>query len=85
MNWDVKIAKKVLKEVKKLPIKDAHRLLFVLREFSENPYGGDIEKIKGERDTWRRRVGSYRIIYDIFSPKRVVWVLDIRRRTTDTY
>jgi len=85
MKWNVKIAKRVLKEIKKFPKKDVNYILFALEEIVKNPYYGDIEKMKGEENVWRRRVGSYRIIYEIFSVKKFVWVFDIRRRTTNTY
>jgi len=85
MNWDVKIAKRVLKEIKRFPQKDANRLLFVLEEMSKNPYQGDIEKIKGEKNIWRRRAGSYRILYEAFPAQKFVWIFDIKRRTSATY
>ena len=80
MSWNVKIAKRVLKEIKRIPKKDASRLLFVLEEISENPYRGDIEKIKGEENVWRRRVGSYRILYEIILSQKSISVFNIRRR-----
>lgn len=85
MSWNVKIAKRVLKEIKRIPKKDASRLLFVLEEISENPYRGDIEKIKGEENVWRRRVGSYRILYEIILSQKSISVFNIRRRATNTY
>ena len=30
-----------------------------------NPYAGDIKKMEGEEYVWRRRVGAYRIFYEI--------------------
>ena len=53
MSWKIKIAERVLKEIKRIPLKDANRLLFVLeKELTENPYQGDIEKIRGEDNVW---------------------------------
>ncbi len=60
MNWRIKIAKRASKEMRRIPKKDAKRLLFVLEKLIENPYQGDIEKIEGEDNVWRRRVGNYR-------------------------
>ena len=85
MEWKVKIAKRVLKEMKRIPQKDAKRLLFVLEKLKENPYQGDIEKIKGEDSVWRRRVGNYRILYEVISKKMCIDVFHIRRRTSTTY
>ena len=85
MSWKLRVAKRVLKETKRIPKKNALRLLFVLEKLTENPYQGDIEKIKGEENIWRRRVGNYRILYEITSKKRYINVFQISRRTTTTY
>jgi len=71
--------------MKRFPKKDAKRLLFILEEFTENPYQGDIEKIRGENNVWRRRVGSYRILYEVIPSQKSIEVFRIKRRTTTTY
>lgn len=85
MPWNVKVAGRVLKDAKKFPKKDVQRLLFVIEEMGNNPYRGDVQKIKGEENVWRCRVGSYRILYEIFPTKKMVWVFDIKRRASNTY
>lgn len=85
MRWEIKIARRALKEIKRIPKKDAERLLFVLEGLIENPYQGDIEKIRGEDNIWRRRVGNYRILYQILPEQKYIEVFDVRRRTTTTY
>lgn len=85
MSWKVNVAKRALKQIKRIPHKDAERLLFVLDEFAQNPFQGDIEKIKGEENVWRRRIGAYRILYEIFPRQKSVSVFDVQRRTTTTY
>ncbi len=49
-----------------------------------DPLSGDVVKLKG-MDSFRRRVGDYRIIFDIDFKTRAVRVFDILRRTTTTY
>jgi mRNA-degrading endonuclease RelE of RelBE toxin-antitoxin system len=52
----------------------------------ENPFGGDVVRLKGQQETaWRRRVGDWRILYDIYVSKRLIVVTAIVRRTTTTY
>jgi mRNA-degrading endonuclease RelE of RelBE toxin-antitoxin system len=36
-----------------------------------DPFQGDIKRLKGQSAAWRRRVGSYRIIYDLYFEGRV--------------
>ena len=50
-----------------------------------DPYSGDIAVLKGMRRTLRRRVGDYRIFFDLDSSLRRITVLKIDRRTTTTY
>jgi mRNA interferase RelE/StbE len=85
MSWEVRIAERVLKTMKRIPPKDSERLLAVLYSIRESPYHGDIQKLKGEEATWRRRIGNYRIIYQIVHKNKIINILDIRRWTDTTY
>lgn len=85
MSWQIKIAQRVRKQLRRLPKKDGQHLLFILEDLSNSPYQGDIEKIAGEKNVWRRRIGNYRLLYDISSHQKLISVLDVQRRTTATY
>ena len=61
------------------------RIEEALRQMEINPYLGDIEKMAGEGNVWRRRVGGYRIFYELFLPSKEVYIFRIERRTTTTY
>jgi mRNA-degrading endonuclease RelE of RelBE toxin-antitoxin system len=56
-----------------------------LREFEIDPWHGDIVKLGGEPNDWRRRVGNYRIFYSIHQKHRLVEIAHIKRRTSQTY
>ncbi|MBI2175635.1 MAG: type II toxin-antitoxin system RelE/ParE family toxin [Parcubacteria group bacterium] len=71
--------------MRRISTKDALHLLSVIDTFTENPYRGDVEKLTGEEYTWRRRVGVYRILYNILPRERAVEVFDVCRRTSKTY
>lgn len=51
----------------------------------QNPFAGDVVRLKGEDRSWRRRVGSYRIFFEIDTAKLTVDVVDVGRRTSTTY
>lgn len=85
MNRSVIIDSSVKKILGRIPKDDARRIGSVLKELVVNPYAGDIEKMEGESDVWRRRVGSYRIFYEVYKNKRVVYVFKLERRTSNTY
>jgi mRNA-degrading endonuclease RelE of RelBE toxin-antitoxin system len=56
-----------------------------LRAVSADPFSGDIARLKNELTAWRRRVGSYRIFFDLYPERLLIEVVDIRRRTSTTY
>jgi len=85
MSWAVIVDGYARKYLKRIPRKDADRLGEILRELAYNPYAGDIEKIEGEKDAWRRRVGAYRILYEVYDNKKLIYVSEIKRRTSSTY
>jgi mRNA-degrading endonuclease RelE of RelBE toxin-antitoxin system len=67
-----------------VPAADQGRILAALRAMQTDPLSGDVVKLAGQ-DAFRRRVGSFRIIFRIDFKARVVGILDIVRRTTTTY
>lgn len=64
-NWELKIDSGVYKDLYKFPKNYADKILAIIFLLGNNPYAGDIEKIKGEENMWRRRIGAYRIFYEI--------------------
>ena len=84
-NWVLQIDPEVDKTLKKLPQKDCQRIVTAIESLSTNPYGGDIQKMKGEENVWRRRIGSYRVFYEVLLAENIIHVFHVERRTTQTY
>lgn len=84
-SWDLQIDPSVFKVLKKMPRRDAGVLLEAINLLPVNPYFGDIRKMKGVEDAWRRRIGSYRIYYKIKTIEAVILVFHLERRTSKTY
>jgi mRNA-degrading endonuclease RelE of RelBE toxin-antitoxin system len=57
----------------------------VLIAMQDDPFQGDLKRLKGKETAWRRRVGNYRIIYDLYFDERLIVVSGILRRTSTTY
>ena len=85
MNWVLLIDPVARKFLRKIPKDQAERIGAVLDSLGFDPYFGDIEKMLGNEDTWRRRVGSYRIFYKVLPIRNLVFVFKIKRRTSSTY
>lgn len=50
-----------------------------------DPMAGDVVRLTGARSSYRRRVGRWRIFFDLHEDELRVSVVDVERRTTTTY
>jgi mRNA-degrading endonuclease RelE of RelBE toxin-antitoxin system len=85
MTWNLQIAGPAQKEYRKLAANDQRRVKAALVAMQEDPFSGDIQRLKDQPTAWRRRVGSYRIIYDLYPNERRIVISGIVRRTSTTY
>ena len=85
MNWQIKIAGSAGKNLKRFPAQDITNIKSALDELVFNPYHGDIQKMEGRENSWRRRIGAYRIFFDIDKKRKIINITNIKRRTSSTY
>lgn len=85
VSWVLQVDPKVTKILKKIPQSQTKHIIIAIEQLPSNPYGGDIQKMRGEKNVWRRRVGEYRIFYEIIPEDSVLHVFHVERRTTTTY
>jgi mRNA-degrading endonuclease RelE of RelBE toxin-antitoxin system len=84
MAWTVVLAGPARKSLKRIPASDKTRILSALAEMQQDPFQGDIRKLQG-LPGFRRRVGNWRVMFDLILEERRVVVAAIERRTSTTY
>lgn len=82
--WTVVLAGPARKSLKRIPASDKTRILAALAEIQQDPFQGDIRKLQG-LPGFRRRVGNWRILFEVVPERRQVVVAAIERRTSTTY
>lgn len=85
MNWQICVRGKAKRQLKKLPRDYIEHVERVIDEMEINPYGGDVQKMDGADNVWRRRVGSYRVKFEVYENEKLVYIFSIERRTSSTY
>ena len=80
MKYTVEISKKAYKDIRSLPKNMVQRVITKIRSLEDNPTPQGCKKIVGTENTWRVRVGNYRIIYDIYEEVLFVEVVKIAHR-----
>jgi mRNA interferase RelE/StbE len=74
--YQVEFAPAAERQLSKLPREDQSRLIAAIELLETEPRPAGSKKLKGETNTYRLRVGKFRIIYDVYD--RVLWVLILR-------
>jgi mRNA interferase RelE/StbE len=85
MTWNLSITGPAQKDFQKLPQKDQERVKAALIAMQADPFQGDLKRLKGKDTAWRRRVGNYRIVYDLYFDEHLIVIQGILRRTSTTY
>ncbi len=82
--YKVQIKRTAQKQIDKLPLSVARRVVSKIRDLSDNPRPAGSRRIVGSENTWRIRVGNYRILYTIEDDILLVEVIRVRHRK-DSY
>jgi mRNA interferase RelE/StbE len=81
--WRVVVLRSVVKALARFPARARERIEGAIEAMIENPFAGDFKKLKGK--SYRLRVGSYRVLYEIDQQNHIVEVHEVVRRTSTTY
>lgn len=85
MKWTVILAGPAKRNLERTPEGDRKRIGVALLRMRENPFFGDIEHLKNCPIAWRRRVGSWRLLYNLYPQEHRIDVVAIRRHASKTY
>ena len=64
---------------------DFERLRATVRSLADEPRPQGVRKIKGAERAYRIRVGSYRVVYEVYNDDNLVLILQVTRRSETTY
>lgn len=79
MSYQILILRRAQKELSGLPKSDYERVRDEVATLSDNPRPPGCKKLVG-RESWRIRIGNYRVIYEIDDTKQEVTVLHVGHR-----
>lgn len=85
MTYRVEIAPAAGRDLKHLDKSVVSRLEPAILSLGEDPRPPGTRKIRDSENSYRIRVGEYRIIYDVYDNQKLVVVLRVERRSENTY
>lgn len=78
--YRVDIARRAIKALAALSRQEQQRVRAAIDLLADNPRPPGCTKLTGEDDTYRVRVGAYRIVYEVFDDRLVIHVVRIGHR-----
>lgn len=81
MTYNIDFSKVARKQFKKLPLDVQVRIQNKINELAIEPRPNGVKKLQTEENSYRIRVGDYRVIYDIFDDVLLVTVIKVKHRS----
>jgi len=78
--YQLKIKKSAEKELAILPLEMILSIKDRIIELGNNPFPSGYKKLKGFKDLYRIRIGTYRVIYSILNSELIIEILRISHR-----
>jgi mRNA-degrading endonuclease RelE of RelBE toxin-antitoxin system len=84
MKWGLLIGNRARRQLRRLSSGERDNIDEAFSEMCENPYAGDVKILRG-RDSLRRRVGYWRILFELDQEYHLIKVTAVKRRGSNTY
>ena len=84
MTYTIRLAESAAKTLSKMDPPLRRRIEAKILALAQNPFPPGVRKIAGEQNTYRIRIGDYRVVYDVHSAILVILILRVGHRS-DVY
>jgi mRNA interferase RelE/StbE len=68
------------KEIQKLPRPLITKIVSAVDNLSSNPFPQGVRKLVGTENTYRIRIGDYRVLYNIIEQKVIIEIIRVGHR-----
>ena len=85
MRWGLVITNSAKRDLRNVEKSDVDRIDDVLEEMCSDPYQGDVKFLRGSGGALRRRIGDWRILFELDKKTQLIVVIGVRRRASNTY
>jgi mRNA interferase RelE/StbE len=73
MALTIEINRKAYKDLSKIPTRVSIKILLEIKDLAHFPQVSNIKKLSNFKPSYRKRVGSYRILFEITDDKLIVY------------
>ncbi|MBD2679604.1 MULTISPECIES: type II toxin-antitoxin system RelE/ParE family toxin [Nostoc] len=81
MSYEVKFSNSAKKQFRKLPLDIQQRIQTKINDLAIEPRPNGVKKLQGDDNSYRIRVGDYRLVYEIDDNVLIITVIKVRHRS----
>ena len=78
--YQIEWKKSALRELKRLDRQVVPRIIAAVESLATHPLHDGVRKLQGSQQTYRLRVGTYRVIYELYESRLLVEIVRVRHR-----
>ncbi|MBX3512058.1 MAG: type II toxin-antitoxin system RelE/ParE family toxin [Xanthobacteraceae bacterium] len=83
--WGLLITSPAERGLRKAPRAQLEQIDQAFSDMCADPYSGDVKFLRGMGAIFRRRVGDWRILFELDKDRQLIIVLAVKRRSSKTY
>jgi mRNA interferase RelE/StbE len=80
VSYRIRVPRRVQKELDALPEVVYARVREHIQRLSDNPRPTGVKKLKGRADSYRIRIGAYRVVYEVDDPQQEITLITVSDR-----
>jgi mRNA interferase RelE/StbE len=81
VTYKIEFTKGARKEFKKLSQELQDRIQAEVDELANEPRPNGVKKLKGEENSYRIRIGDYRVVYEIYDNILLISIVKVKHRS----
>jgi mRNA-degrading endonuclease RelE of RelBE toxin-antitoxin system len=85
MKWGLAITSRAKRQLRRLSASDLGDINQAFSEMCDDPFRGDVKFLHGLDGALRRRIGDWRVLYELNQEHKVIVVTAVKRRGSNTY
>jgi len=78
--FEIRWKKSAVKEIKSIQKKDQQAILLAVEKLKTDPLRHGVKKLTNSRNTYRLRIGNYRVVYNLLKSVLIVEIIRVRHR-----
>ena len=79
--FSIEFSRKAEKAIEGLPKETSKRIISAIESLQQEPFPRGAIRLKWESNMYRVRVGDYRVLYEVYTDKKIVLIANVDKRS----